>query len=92
MKVIAIEPGFYNGSRRRMGSVFDISDESELGSWMKPYESGDEKDLVEEKKRTEAHTLSEVAALETTPQSMVEAIKAEEPNRKRGRPRKTETA
>lgn len=39
MKVRATQLGFYGGSRRRPGDVFDVK-ENELGRWMEPVETG----------------------------------------------------
>ena len=35
--VIAKKPGFYGGVRRRVGDVFTIKDETEMGKWMDKY-------------------------------------------------------
>jgi hypothetical protein len=39
MKVRATQLGFYNGSRKRPGDVFDIPDGAKIGSWFVPADS-----------------------------------------------------
>jgi hypothetical protein len=34
IRVRAKRPGFYQGARRRIGAVFTIQSEQELGTWM----------------------------------------------------------
>lgn len=65
MKVVAKQKGFYGGSLRRPGDVFNLAPGVKLGSWMEEIKD----DLQEKQSRKkvvaeEATTLSEIAAKE----------------------------
>lgn len=64
MQVVALEPGFYAGARRRLGDIFEmyIDDEKKLPKWVKAAPSAGEarreaaavKKAAEEKQRAGA--------------------------------------
>lgn len=59
MKVIALKEGFYDGIRRREGSVFDIGDAAPA-KWMQPVEAAEALPAAQPVEAAEA-TLSEIS-------------------------------
>lgn len=52
MRVKATKVGFYGGSRRRIGDVFEVEDGAK-GSWFEPVQSASEAPVVPKAKRGE---------------------------------------
>ena len=75
MRVIAKVQGFYGGSRRRPGAVFEIPDGEKPGSWMKEYETGDQDLFTPILTATKPVALSESPDLDPPKQSFNEAMK-----------------
>lgn len=63
MKVKAKAVGFYGGSRRYPGDVFEVPNNTKLGKWLEPIDGG-EKPSKTARKAGEPETLSEMAKTE----------------------------
>lgn len=68
MKVVARQAGFYGGSLRRPGDVFDLAAGQKPGRWMEEVK-GDQQEKPSRKRAVaeEVTTLSEMAAADPKP-------------------------